>query len=73
MEDQVMVIFAGTNRYLDGIEVAQVSKWEEQFLAWVKGAAPAIPETIRTSKQLDADTETQLKAALENFNRTFKA
>ena len=73
MEDQVMVIFAGTNRYLDGIEVAHVLRWEEQFLAWVKSAAPAIGETIRTTKQLDADTEAKLKTALENFNRTFKA
>ena len=73
MEDQVMVLFAGINKLLDGVEVAQVSNWEEQFLGWIKGTHPAIPELIRTSKQLDADTEAQLKTAIESFNRTFKA
>ncbi|MSR74886.1 MAG: F0F1 ATP synthase subunit alpha [Planctomycetes bacterium] len=72
MEDQVMVLFAGINKLLDGIEVAHVGAWEEQFLGWVKGTHPNIVETIRTTKQLDTAVEADLKAAIEAFNRTFK-
>ena len=34
--DQVMIIYAGTKGYLDKVDIKQVSKWEEQFLRFMK-------------------------------------
>ena len=73
MEDQVMVIYAGTNRYLDKVPVAKVKAWEEQFLKYMRSMHPAVPEEIGKSKVLAPETEEKLKAAIDAFNQTFQA
>ena len=71
VEEQVAVIYAGTRGYLDTIPTAQVGRFETELLARLHSKHQALLDTIRTSKELKADTETKLKEALEAFVKSF--
>ncbi|MEM6811339.1 MAG: F0F1 ATP synthase subunit alpha [Pseudomonadota bacterium] len=71
MEEQVFVIFAGTQGYLDGIEVAEVSTYEERLLDDIRNNAKEILDTIRTNQKLDDELESKMKAHLEKFTSNF--
>jgi F-type H+-transporting ATPase subunit alpha len=70
-EEQVAVIFAGVNGYLDKLPVAQVGKFEQGLLNYLRTEGKAILDTIRTEKQLSDDTRAKLKTALETFSKSF--
>jgi F-type H+-transporting ATPase subunit alpha len=67
VEKQVMAIFAGTKGFLDKVEVENVLKFRDDFLAFVESAYPEIGAAIRTEKVLSPETDTKLRAALEEF------
>ena len=71
VEEQVAVIYAGTRGYLDGIATADVGRYEAELLARLHSKHQDILDTIRTSKELKADTEAKLKEALEAFAKSF--
>ncbi len=73
VEEQVAVIYAVTNGYLDAIDVVSVRKWEQDFLAWVRSSRPQVLEGIRTKKELTNDVVADLKSALEAFAPMFSA
>ncbi len=73
VEEQVMVIYAVTNGFIDGVPVNRVREWEQGFLAFVRSQFPQVGDTIRTSKALTKDTEADLKRALEQFTTQFSA
>jgi F-type H+/Na+-transporting ATPase subunit alpha len=70
-EEQVAVIFAGVNGYLDKLALSQVGKFEQGLLAYLRSEGKAILDTIRTEKQISDDTRAKLKAALDSFAKTF--
>jgi F-type H+-transporting ATPase subunit alpha len=70
MEEQVAVIWAGTNGYLDALPVAKVKSFEAGILAKLR-AEGTILESIRSSKDLADDTAKKLKEAVESFAKTF--
>ncbi|PCJ60672.1 MAG: F0F1 ATP synthase subunit alpha [Rhodospirillaceae bacterium] len=71
VEEQVVVIFAGVKGYLDKIEVADITRFEEQLLSEVRAKGAAILEKIRTEKKLSDATEAELKTLLDHFSKTF--
>ena len=71
VEKQVVIIYAGTKGYLDGIEVSRLAEYEKQLGSFIESKHPAIYETIRTKKALDKDTEETLKTALKDFGTAF--
>jgi F-type H+-transporting ATPase subunit alpha len=73
MEEQVVVIWAGTNGYLDKLPVNKVKAFEEGLLSLVRGKHADILEAIRTSRDFSDDTAGKLKAAVEAFAKTFAA
>jgi F-type H+-transporting ATPase subunit alpha len=73
VEQQVMVIYAVTNGYLDEIPVASIRTWEKDFLEFMAAQFPQVPERIRTEKAISKETEADLKRAIEQFNSTRKA
>ena len=73
MEDQVMVLYAVTNGFIDQVPVNQVRSWEKQFLVFTKAQFPQVNDSIRTSKALSKDMEADLKRAIEQFSKSFKA
>jgi F-type H+-transporting ATPase subunit alpha len=73
VEDQVMVIYAVTNGFLDTIPVNRIRTWERDFLDYAHTQFPQIGDTIRSSKALSKDTEADLKRAIESFTQMFAA
>jgi len=71
MEEQVVVIYAGVNGYLDQLPVARVRAYEDGLLAHVRSRSPEILESIRTSRDLPDDTGAKLKSAVESFTKSF--
>ena len=71
VEDQVMVIFAGTRGHLTDIPTPRLQEWSHSFLGSVHEKHPEIPKAIADSKQLSDDTAKALVAAIEEFNKTF--
>ena len=49
--DQVMIIYAGTQGYLDEVPVKEVPAWEKQFLAFMREQKPEIRKTDRRDKK----------------------
>ena len=69
---QVMLIYAVTNGFLDGIAVERIGEWKEQFLRWVDATHPDLVRIIATGEKMKDDTIESLRAALEEFNKTFE-
>jgi len=73
MEEQVCVIYAGVNGYLDALPVAKVRAFEEGLLALLRQKHPEILDAIRDTKDLKDDTAETLKAVVTDFQKTFTA
>jgi F-type H+-transporting ATPase subunit alpha len=71
VEEQVVVIFAGVNGYLDAIEVSDVGRFEADLMDHMRSAAQDILNTIRDEQKLSEDTESKLSAAIEAFAKNF--
>src|SRR5450432_632354 len=71
MEEQVVVIYAGVNGYLDGFPVNRVRAFESGLLSLVRGKNVDILNTIRDSRDLSDDTAAKLKAVVEGYAKTF--
>jgi len=70
-EEQVVVIWAGTNGYLDALPVAKVRAFEDGLLSLLRGKNVDILNTIRDSRDLADDTAAKLKAVVEGYAKTF--
>jgi F-type H+-transporting ATPase subunit alpha len=71
MEEQVVVIYAGVNGYLDAIPVSKVASFEEGLLSLLRGKNVDILNTIRDSRDLADDTAAKLKTVVEGYAKTF--
>ncbi len=71
MEEQVCVIWAGTNGYLDPMPLGNVKEFETALLASLRGPNAAILEDIRASKDLSDDTAAKLKGIVETVQKQF--
>jgi F-type H+-transporting ATPase subunit alpha len=71
VEEQVVVIFAGTRGYLDRIPVNKVSEFERRLLADIKAREPGILEAIRNEAEITKATEEKLVAFLDDFAKSF--
>jgi F-type H+-transporting ATPase subunit alpha len=71
MEEQVVVIYAGVNGYLDPLPLDRVRAFEDGLLSVLRGKHADVLDAIRTSRDLLADTEAKLKDAVASFARSF--
>lgn len=71
MEEQVVVIFAGTRGFLDEVAEKQVSEYEARLLEDIRSKGKAILKAIREKKQIDDATEKKLIEYLEKFTSGF--
>jgi F-type H+/Na+-transporting ATPase subunit alpha len=72
VEEQVVSIWAGGNGYLDDVPVEDVSRFETDFLDYLRRSHAGILQTIRESLALAEDTVTALKDAVEEFRKGFE-
>jgi F-type H+-transporting ATPase subunit alpha len=72
VEEQVVSIWAGGNGFLDDVPVEDVSRFETDFLDYLRRSHAGILQTIRESLQLSEDTIAALKDAIDEFRRGFE-
>jgi F-type H+/Na+-transporting ATPase subunit alpha len=71
VEEQVVVIYAGVNGYLDPLPVKDVSRFETELLRFMRGEHPDILASIRDTKEITKETGDKLKAAVDAFAKAF--
>ena len=71
VEKQIMIIYAGTQGYLDDIPVEEVSRFEKEFLQFMEMNHPDVGKTLKETMTLDDDTAEKLKKAVEEFKGQF--
>ncbi|KAA8390727.1 F0F1 ATP synthase subunit alpha [Acetobacter tropicalis] len=71
VEEQVVVLYAGTRGFIDGIAVDKVVAWERALLGDLQNAGKDVLEAIGKDRQLTKDTEARLTEYLTTFNRNF--
>jgi len=70
LEQQVMIIYAGTHGYLDDVPVGKIGALENAFHRYMATHYPQIGQTIAAEKKLSPETEEALQNATEEFKRT---
>jgi F-type H+-transporting ATPase subunit alpha len=73
VEKQVCIIYAATKGYLDDLSVSVLEKFEWDFHEFCESKFPGIHAGIREKSAITEDVEKQLKEALEQFKKQFKA
>jgi len=71
LENQVMILYAAINGYIDSIPVDKVAAFEADFNKFMASIRPEIGRLIAREKDLTEGTEAALKAAIEEFKESF--
>jgi F-type H+-transporting ATPase subunit alpha len=71
VEEQVVSIFAGTQGYLDGVAVADITRFLEDFMGEVRANGQDMLAAIREEQEISAEMDKKLRAFLDGFAKTF--
>jgi F-type H+-transporting ATPase subunit alpha len=71
-EDQIIVLFAGANAYLDDIAVESVGKFEEELLSYVRDRGGELRKELKEKKVIDDSVKDKLAKLLDEFKKTFQ-
>src|SRR6266699_3082398 len=72
VEEQVAVMWAMQNGYVDPVPVDRVKEFQVKLQDWLQTRKESLLRAIREKGQLDQDLESQLKSALEDFKTTWQ-
>ncbi len=67
MEEEVAVLYAGVNGYIDNLEVKQLKEFEQSLLRLLRGKEKKILDSIRKEQKIIEDTEKKLKSVLDKL------
>ncbi len=70
VENQVIIIFAVVNKYLMGVPVNQIAKFQDELFSYIEDNYGKIPQTIRETKSIDS-VKDELAKAIEEFKAKF--
>src|SRR5262249_39715658 len=73
VEQQVLIIFAGSNKYLDDVEVADVRKFERELYPFMDTNYSGVMKTLREKKAIDDGLRAEIRKALDAYKETFVA
>lgn len=71
VEEQVVVIFAGTNGFVDDYKVESLRKYEKELIAFLKANHPEILKEIKEKKAISDELREKLLNALKRFKEVF--
>jgi F-type H+-transporting ATPase subunit alpha len=71
VERQIVIIYAGTKGFLDGLETSKLAEYEKQLMPFIESKYPEIFDNLKTKKVLDDETDGLLKKALKEFGTAF--
>jgi len=69
---QVMILFAGTNGYVDDVPVERVRERETDLLRFMDTQYPAVGQSIMAEKRVTEESDKALRAAIQEFAKQFK-
>jgi F-type H+-transporting ATPase subunit alpha len=72
-EEQIMIIFAGTQGALDDIPVEAIKRFEEEFLRYMRDRKGDLVKALTEKKAIDDDIKAKLTTAIEDFKKGFQA
>jgi F-type H+-transporting ATPase subunit alpha len=72
VEEQVAVMWAMQNGYIDPVPVDRVKEYQVKLQDWLQTRKASLLQNIREKKELDKDIEAQLKTALDEFNSVWR-
>ncbi|MBI1743707.1 F0F1 ATP synthase subunit alpha [Candidatus Acetothermia bacterium] len=71
VEEQVVVIFAATNGFVDDLAVERLHDFERGYLDFMRSRKANILATLREKKVMDKETDESLRAAIKEFKEMF--
>jgi len=71
VENQVAILYAGVNGYLDDVPVEKLKEWEDKFYAYLKSEPTGVLAEIAKEKELTTKIEENLKTAITDFKASF--
>lgn len=72
VEQQVVIIFAGVNGFLDRLDVKKVTQFEAKLIPFIQNTHPDIIEAIRKEGQISEELNKKLKEAISSFLTSFE-
>jgi len=69
VEQQIMIIFAVTNGFIDDIPTAAVREWERGFHEFMAATYPQVGEGLRNGKTLTKELEADLRRGIEAYKK----
>ncbi|GAB4388782.1 MAG: F0F1 ATP synthase subunit alpha [Thermodesulfovibrionales bacterium] len=72
MEEQVFVLFAGAQGYIDDLPVESIGKFEEEFLRFIRDRKTDITKDLAEKKTIDEDLKGRMSQAVEEFKKGFQ-
>jgi F-type H+-transporting ATPase subunit alpha len=72
LENQVIILFAGTNGYADQVSIDRMQSWKENLLRYIETSHSEIGKDIAEKKMVTEETEPLLHEAIKTFNSTWQ-
>ena len=73
LPDQVIVMFAGTNGYADGVPVEKMAQWQADLPRFMESSHPEVAKSIIEKKIITDDNRVNLTKALDAFRNSWQA
>jgi F-type H+-transporting ATPase subunit alpha len=70
LAQEVSIIYAGVNGFLDDVDLAKVRAFEEAFHSFMQGNHPDVLKDINEKKEITPETEEKLKTAIGQFKES---
>ncbi len=72
VENQIIIIYAATKKYLLDIEVSRIQEFEKSLFDYIDTKYPEIPASIREKKVIDEECEAALQNAIKECKEQFR-
>tara|TARA_S200000501_G_scaffold166165_1_gene156574 strand:- start:17791 stop:19314 length:1524 start_codon:yes stop_codon:yes gene_type:complete len=73
VSNQIAIIYAGINGFLDNVGIENISKYEKELVEYLEANNQSTLDKIASSGKLDESNEQELKSALDAFTKTFNS
>jgi F-type H+-transporting ATPase subunit alpha len=73
VDDQIIVIFAGTQGFMDDLPIDAIRPFEEGLMRYIRAEKQAIKKEIMEKKALDDELKAKISEAITTFKKTFSA
>jgi F-type H+-transporting ATPase subunit alpha len=72
VEYQVIIIYAVTRKYVLDVDVSRIGEFQDGLFEFINTKYPKIPESIRSEKVINDETEKALVEAIEEFKKAWR-